>query len=353
MSTKHPLQDRDLDLLIPLGVLGVLAGIDVALPPRLLVSGSFAIAAVVASAITTVRRTAMVGLAALVVTAVSPIWNHDLNTAGWWIRLAMAVGLGALAVILATVRVRREAALQHMTTIAEAAQHALLRVIPSSIGSLSFATRYVSATKEALVGGDLYEVVESPNGVRLIVGDARGKGLDAVQMAATVLATFRRAAVLELPLTEIATDLDNVVSAVGGMEDFVTALLADLHDDHTVTLVNCGHHPPLLMTKGGASVLVDTGDPQPPLGLNPTPNPVTTELPDGARMLFYTDGMIETRDRQGEFFPLTDRADTLRSETLDDALDGLLGQVADHAAEEIDDDMALVLAERHTRRAAA
>jgi serine phosphatase RsbU (regulator of sigma subunit) len=351
MAPKRSLKDND--LLIPLGVLGLLAGIDVALPPRLLVSGSFGVAAVVASAVTTVRRTAMVGLAALLVTALSPIWNHDFNTIGWWIRLAMAVGLGALAVILATVRVRREQALQHMTTIAEVAQRALLRAIPSSIGSLSFATRYVSATKQALVGGDLYEVVESPDGVRLIVGDARGKGLDAVQLAATVLATFRRAAALELPLTEIATDLDNVVSAVAGMEDFVTVLLADLHDDHTVTLVNCGHHPPLLLTEGDIGALVDTGEPQPPLGLHPKPHPVTTQLPDGARMLFYTDGMIETRDREGAFFPLTDRADTLRSGTLDDALDGLLGQVADHAAEEIDDDMALILAERHTRPEAA
>jgi serine phosphatase RsbU (regulator of sigma subunit) len=351
MAAKRSLQD--MDLLIPLGVLGVLAGIDAALPPEMLVSGSFGIAAVVASALTTVRRTAAVGLAALAVTALSPIWNHDFATVGWWIRMAMAVGIGALAVILATVRVRREQALQHMTTIAETAQRALLRAIPSSIGSLSFATRYVSATKEALVGGDLYEVVESPDGVRLIVGDARGKGLDAVQMAATVLATFRRAAALELRLTDIAADLDNVVSAVAGMEDFVTAVLADMHDDHTVTLVNCGHHPPLLLIDGGAGALVDTGEPQPPLGLNPTPRPVTTQLPEGARMLFYTDGMIEARDRHGAFFPLTDRADTLRRGTLDDALDGLLGQVADHAAEEIDDDMALVLAERHTRPDAA
>ncbi|HET7194979.1 MAG TPA: PP2C family protein-serine/threonine phosphatase [Nocardioides sp.] len=351
MTPKRSLKDKD--LIIPLGVLGVLAGIDAALPPRLLVSGSFGVAAVVASAITTVRRTAMVGVAALVVTAISPIWNHDLNTIGWWIRLAMAVGLGALAVVLATVRVRREQALQHMTTIAETAQRALLRAIPSSIGSLRFATRYVSATKDALVGGDLYEVVEAPDGVRLIVGDARGKGLDAVQMAATVLATFRRAAALELPLTEIAADLDRVVTAVAGMEDFVTALLADLHDDHTVTLVNCGHHPPLLLTDAGTTALVDTGDPQPPLGLGPTPHMVTTHLPEGARMLFYTDGMIETRDQEGAFFPLTDRAHILLGGSLDDALDGLLGQVADHAAEEIDDDMALVLAERHTRRDAA
>jgi phosphoserine phosphatase RsbU/P len=352
MATKRSLRDND--LLIPLGVLGVLAGLDAALPPRILVSGSFGVAAIVASAITTVRRTAIVGALAVVLTALSPVWNHDLATPGWWIRLAMAVGLAALAVVLATIRIRRERALQHMTTIAETAQRALLRAIPSSIGSLNVATRYVSATKDALVGGDLYEVVESSAGVRLIVGDVRGKGLDAVHIAATVLATFRRTAVLGLSLTEIATDLDDVVTAVAGDEDFVTAVLAEIHDDSTVTIVNCGHHPPLLLTHDAdIGRLVDTGEPQLPLGLNPTPKPVTSHLPDGARLLFYTDGLIETRNRQGAFFPLADRAPTLRGGSLDDALDDLLVQLADHAADQMDDDMALVLAERHPRPAVA
>ena len=48
-----------------------------------------------------------------------------------------------------------------MTAIAEAAQRALLRAMPSSIDSLGFAARYVSAAHEALVGGDLYEVAET------------------------------------------------------------------------------------------------------------------------------------------------------------------------------------------------
>ena len=41
-----------------------------------------------------------------------------------------------------------------MTAIAEAAQRILFRTMPSSIGPLGFAARYVSATEEALVGGD-------------------------------------------------------------------------------------------------------------------------------------------------------------------------------------------------------
>ena len=346
MAKRRSLQDSD--MVIPLGVLGVIAGVDAMLPPTTVVNASFGVAAVVASALTTVRRTAMVGVAATVLTALSAVWDHNFGTVGWWVRLAMTVAIGALAVILANLRTRREQALQHMTAIAEVTQRALLRPMPGSIGSLELAARYVSATEGALVGGDLYEVAETPDGVRMIVGDVRGKGLDAVQMAATVLAAFRRAAVMEPSLTAVATDLDNVVTAVAGDEDFVTAVLAEFHDDLTVAVVNCGHHPPLLLTNADAGRLLDTGEPQLPLGLNPTLTSVTSHVPEGARMLFYTDGLIETRNRQGAFFPLVDSAATLRSGSLDDALDGLLEELDEHAADPIDDDMALVLAERRS-----
>jgi serine phosphatase RsbU (regulator of sigma subunit) len=317
----------------------------------MVVTASFGVAAIVASALTTARRTAMVGAAATVLTALSATWNHNYGTAGWWVRLGMTFGLAALAVVLANIRTRREQALQHMTDIAEVAQRALLRPMPGSIGPLAFAARYVSATEGALVGGDLYEVAETPEGVRMIVGDVRGKGLDAVQLAATVLAAFRRAAVMEPSLTAVAIDLDNVVTAVAGDEDFVTAVLAEFHDDLTVAVVNCGHHPPLLLTNADTGRLLDTGEPQLPLGLNPTPSCVTRHVSEGARVLFYTDGLIETRNRQGAFFPLVDSAATLRIGSLDDALDGLLEELGEHTADQLDDDMALVLAERRTRSA--
>jgi serine phosphatase RsbU (regulator of sigma subunit) len=336
------------DVLIPLGVLGIIVILDALLPARLVVSGAFAFAAIVASALTTVRRTAMAGAAALVLAALSPLWHHNLAPVDWWVRLVATAILAATAVLLAKVRVRRERALRHMTAIAEAAQQALFRAMPGSIGPLGFAARYVSATEEAQVGGDFYEVAETPAGVRVIVGDARGKGLEAVQMAATVLAAFRRAAVLEPTLTDVASDLDSVVTAVAGDEDFVTAVLAEFHDDSTVTVVNCGHHPPLLLTQPDVGRLVHTGEPEPPLGLHPAPHPVTGDLPEGARLLLYTDGLVETRNRDGAFFPLADSAAALRTGHLGAALDNLLGQLVDHAGDQINDDMALVLVEHQT-----
>ena len=337
---------RSGEVLIPYGVLALLVVADVLLPPTLLVTGTFGVAAIVASALTTVTRTAIVGVAAAGMAGVSALWTQNLGTLEWWLRMVVVVLAGALAVALARMRARRERELQHMTAIAEAAQRALLRAMPSSIGSLGFAARYVSATEEALVGGDLYEVAETPNGVRLVVGDVRGKGLDAVQLASTVLAAFRRAARLEPSLTAVAADLDDVVTAVAGDEDFVTVVLAEFNDDLSVTLLNCGHHPPLLVGDDHSRHLVDTGSPEPPLGLHPEPTPTTCQLTEGDRLLFYTDGLVESRNGDGRFFELEESADTLSTEDLGAALDDLLGQVVDHVGARVNDDVALLLVER-------
>jgi sigma-B regulation protein RsbU (phosphoserine phosphatase) len=335
-------------LAVGIVILAAVVATDVALGSTAVISGSYALAAVVTGALTSVRRTALVAVAALLLSVLSGVWNDNFGTLDWEIRLILTVGLGALAVLSARVRVHREQELRHMTVIAETAQRAVLRAMPSAVGSVGFAARYISATREALVGGDLYEVAASPYGVRVIVGDVRGKGLDAVQMAGTVLGAFRRAAFTQPLLAAIATDLDEVVTSVAGDEDFVTAVLAEFHEDHTVTLVNCGHHPPLLVTETDSAHAVETGEPELPLGLGTTPTSVTSCWPRGSRLLIYTDGLVEARDHRGTFFPLADYARVLREGSLEEALDHLLRGLAEYAGHQINDDMALVLVEDRT-----
>ena len=308
-------------------------------------SASYAVAAVIAGAVASVRRTTAVALLALALTLVSGLWNHNFATLDWVIRVVLTTGLGGLAVLTAWIRVSRERDLRHMTVIAETAQRALLRAMPSAVGSVGFAARYVSATREALVGGDLYELAASPYGVRVIVGDVRGKGLEAVQLAGTVLGAFRRAAFTHPTLTAVAADLDSVVRAVAGDEDFVTAVLAEFHDEGTVAMVNCGHHPPLMVTRSGSVDVVPTGAPEPPLGLGSAPHRVISPWPAQSRMLIYTDGLVEARDRRGAFFPLRDHATALLQGSLEDALDRLLERLRAHTGQRIDDDVALVLVE--------
>jgi serine phosphatase RsbU (regulator of sigma subunit) len=246
-------------------------------------------------------------------------------------------------VFLAKLRIRHEEALLRMTIVAETAQRALLRILPSEVDGMRFAARYVSATEAASVGGDLYEVADTPHGVRVLIGDVRGKGLEAVYLASTVLAAFRRAALLECTLESVAADVDLAVTSVAGDEDFVTALLAEFPGDDTAALVNLGHHAPLLLAD--QVEFADTGDPQLPLGLGPIPTAVKLDWPHGARMLFYTDGLIEARDRRGAFFPLEDHGETLRSTDLDRALDLLLHHLHSHVGNRQQDDLALILTE--------
>jgi serine phosphatase RsbU (regulator of sigma subunit) len=331
-------------LVVGLGLLAVLVGVDVVLGDEFHVGTAYGCAAVAASTRTTPRRTAAVALCAVIAAASSLMWS-GARLADWVTLCGVTAALAALAVTSARTRVVALRRLQQMTVVAETAQRAVLRAMPAAAGPVGFAARYISATEEALIGGDLYDVVAGPHGVRVIVGDARGKGLDAVQMAATVLGAFRRSAFAQRSLRDVAADLDEVVRAVAGDEDFVTALLAEFHDDHTVTLVNCGHHPPLVLGADSDARLLPTGEPQPPLGLGANPDPVTEAWSPGSRLLIYTDGLVETRDGTGSFFPLADHAPDLLTGTLEQALDRLVDQLVRYAGERVHDDMALVLAE--------
>jgi sigma-B regulation protein RsbU (phosphoserine phosphatase) len=71
---------------------------------------------------------------------------------------------------------------------------------------------YASASAEASIGGDFYEALETPHGVRLLVGEVRGKGLDAVRLAGVVLGSFRDAAQEHPDLTGVVAALDRSVT---------------------------------------------------------------------------------------------------------------------------------------------
>jgi phosphoserine phosphatase RsbU/P len=319
----------------------LLAALDAAV--RVQLTGGYAIGAIVASLLTSSSRTAFVAVIATAVAMSSGLWNGDSRAIEYVVRLAVCIALGSLAVYSARVRERREASFRRMAVIAETAQRAVLRATPTAVGSVGFATRYISASEEASVGGDLYEIVETPFGVRVIVGDVRGKGLAAVQTAASVLGAFRQAALTEPDPAALARAVDAVVSRLIDEEEFITALFAEFRAD-SVVLANCGHHPPLLIEEQLSSAL-DTGEPTPPLGLEAHPELVEHPWPVLARLLIYTDGLIETRDRHGEFFSVEAQAAVLGGRPLGEALDEMVSRLRTFAGGRILDDVALVLAE--------
>ncbi|MDT7571033.1 MAG: hypothetical protein QOE05_1207 [Actinomycetota bacterium] len=231
-----------------------------------------------------------------------------------------------------------------ITRVAEAAQHAILAPVPARLGSVRLAASYVSAARDALVGGDMYEAIEREGSVRLLIGDVRGKGLEAVRMATVVLGHFRSAAVDCRDLGALARQVDDRLRPYLGDEDFVTALMADISPDGLCSIVTCGH-PPAMLADAGVIRPVGVADSL-PLGLGADPSPVTVQLRPGARLLLYTDGILEARDADRQFVDLQTVLEPLAAEgTIEGVLDRVLDGLRVMVGGSLGDDLALVVAE--------
>src|SRR5690606_31385798 len=277
-------------------------------------------------------------VAALGFALMAPVVTRQtaVNVAG----VALATGIAAA---VAALRQRQAARIAELARLASVAQQAVLRPIGPTVGSLSVAGRYSSATAAADIGGDLYEALDTPYGVRVIIGDVRGKGLDAVRTASIVLGAYRHVAFERADLREIVADLDRAVARSVGEEDFVTAVLMEERGG-TLTIVNCGHPSPLLLRRGYV-ISLDPPGTAPPLGFMPAVKPRVERLEPADRLLLFTDGLGEAR-RDGAVFPITQRAwGLLGHGKVADGLASLESALVEWVRGRLDDDIALVLME--------
>lgn len=298
---------------------------------------------------------------ALLVSITTATYNQAWGSQQVYTNL-LALSLVSLAGITmsSAAHTRRQSELDQVRRIAEAAQTVLLRPVPARLGPIRAASMYLAAETGAQIGGDLYEAVQTRYGVRLIVGDVRGKGLPAVRSAAAVLGAFREAVHYEDELAEV---MDHCAAALrresagpgpGGhvphAEGFVTALLAQVPDTCVIELVNRGHPPPLLLRQGTVHALMPSA-PQPPLGLEdlvtgPHDNAESYPFAPGDRLLLHTDGVIEARNPRNEFFDLPEAMGTVRAPTPPEFLTQLHRALIHHTHGHLADDAAMLLIER-------
>ncbi|MFD8751254.1 PP2C family protein-serine/threonine phosphatase [Kitasatospora sp. NPDC059577] len=258
---------------------------------------------------------------------------------------------------VARLRMRRAAAFAAVSSVAEAAQRALLRLPGPVVGPLRLAVRYVSAADASRIGGDLYSVLETPHGTRVAVGDVRGKGLAAVQTAAVVLGAFREAAYDEAGLRGVAARIEASVERHVPDGEFTTALFAEFRTPGVMELLQYGHVPPIRVDDQGRAHVLESPDPWVPLGLGrlAAGEPATWGQPFGPDdvLVLCTDGVIEARHRtSGEFYPLAERVGALvhgaaRSEgELEAAVGRVYGDLLAHTGGDLRDDALLLLIAR-------
>ncbi len=333
-----------------LAVPPALAGIGVATARKPLAYGGAALAAAIVIAITATGATrgvpAATIVAIIVVTALS----------------AAATALSRAGQQQTTTQQQH---LANVVSVAEAAQRAVLRPLPEHVGPLELGVVYLAAAADAQVGGDLYDVAKTPHGIRVIIGDVRGKGLGAVEVAADVLGMYREVAHEVHTLPELARRLDAGLSRRWGEhEEFVTALLAEINPEAgRLTLFNCGHPPPMLVPAGDGSVtILEVPAPAPPLGLltlgDPSGASLSVNLRPRDQLLLYTDGVTEARDAARRFYPLDDRLAVLAAAAAHAArasaagedgnaaaglLELLRADLVKHVGAPLDDDAALLL----------
>ncbi|SEG57520.1 Stage II sporulation protein E (SpoIIE) [Actinacidiphila yanglinensis] len=300
-----------------------------------------------AAGVCTVKQTAWISAWTAFVTVCAIVIGPSPGLGGSVALIMVAIGFGAFAVYLCHWRLKHVAAAVRLQKAADAMQRHLLRPLPVHAGQATLAGVHAALGDDVLIGGDIYDMVESAHGVRVMVADVQGKGLGALGSAVAAVAAFRDAVhahdslVAVSDAMEKAVDLQNSYFAqTGEPERFVTAVILGVRQDGEITMVNCGHPAPYLLDASG--VRQATSEPADvPLGLGGLAGPRTAtrfSMDAHQTLVLFSDGLNEARDRDGEFFPLRERLSTLLNVPGDEVAARLWRQLQEFTGDRQQDD---------------
>jgi serine phosphatase RsbU (regulator of sigma subunit) len=176
-------------------------------------------------------------------------------------------------------------------------QRELLPVVAAP-EDLAVAVRYLPATRAIGFGGDWYDLISLGDGRHVaVIGDVVGHGLAAAARMTQVRGALAALIDAEADLPSIVERATGVLQRMTGERNFVATAALALVDPGagTVDVVCAGHLPPMLRLPGGEVRCLD-GSRTPPLGLTAARvEAQRVQLPPGATLFAYTDGLVERR----------------------------------------------------------
>ncbi|MEV6395443.1 PP2C family protein-serine/threonine phosphatase [Streptomyces sp. NPDC051907] len=363
---RQPWQPSHAWLAIPLGLIVAIAVVDVLAPGDIHLGPLLIVAPAITPWFAGPWLTGLVGALAVAAQAIIAVLRDrdQLFSTNHQVQIAALASLSLVIVVFCHQRQRRIRQLDQVRSVAEATQRVVLRPLPHRMGPLRIASAYRAADDEALIGGDLYAATRTENGTRLLIGDVRGKGMNAISDASVIMGAFREAAYRSASLAELVATLEDSIrrhltehaphsEADELYEQFVTALLLEIPDEDPVAgMINCGHPPPLLLHDHQVSTL-HPRHAEPPLGIFDLPrtglalDPFTFEEDDS--LLLYTDGLIEARSSDGSFYPLAQRVAQWADSGPEALLHRIRTDLAAHVGGQLNDDAAAVVIQRSPR----
>ena len=223
------------------------------------------------------------------------------------------------ALVVEQERLRRELELSRLIQT-EMLPRTSLRSGPAEIGGVSIPAREV--------GGDFFNYFVLPDGrLALLVGDVSGKGVSAALLMANIQATLRARLPHETDLAQLADRLDRELDQNTPRAVYLTLFLAILEmDGRLLRYVNAGHNPQFLLRGGGGiEALGSTGMPI-ALYAGHGYTEARVALTAGDLLFFYTDGLVETENEQGDMFS-TERLQTILAAEQTQGIDRVLHRV--------------------------
>src|SRR5580700_6615899 len=168
------------------------------------------------------------------------------------------------------------------------------------------------------IGGDFFDVVNTEDGLSVVLADVSGKGVSAAVLASTLQGMVYAHLSARMPLPDIVASVNRFFTQKHLGEKYATVIIARIHKDGELEYVNCGHVPPLLVS--GTQVSRPSHG-NLPVGLlsDATYESDHVRMRTGDRFILVTDGVTEAENAIGDFYD-NERLEAVaaKSPTLED-----------------------------------